>query len=120
MSQQSRATLLGQKDNYGRPLWNVSPNSGTLDMILGCPVVVSPQLPYAFNNVSTTATVTGILFGDYKAGYTLRLDGDLAVIRLDQRFMDTLEVGFIAFQRLGGVLTDAGTHPILSLVTPIA
>lgn len=119
MSQKTRAFLLGQKDNYGRPLWNVSPNVGTLDQILGQPIVITPNLAYAVN-VSTTATATGVLFGDFEQGYTLRTDGPIHVIRLNERFMDALEVAFIAWSRLGGVSTDAGTHPVLSLVTPIA
>jgi HK97 family phage major capsid protein len=119
MNQATRAFLLGQKDNYGRPLWNVSPNNGTLDHILSLPVVITPNLPNAMN-VSTTATATGVLLGDFEAGYTLRTDGPIHVIRLNERFMDALEVGFIAWSRIGGVSTDAGTHPVLSLVTPIA
>lgn len=120
MSQATRAQIMGLKDNYGRPLFIVSPNSGTLDQILGQDIVITPNLPLAYNNASTQNTVTGILFGDFQAGYTFRTDGPLSIVRLDERFMDALEVGFIAYSRIGGVTTDAGTHPILSLVTPVA
>jgi HK97 family phage major capsid protein len=99
---------------------NVSPNSGTLDQILGRPVVLNQALPSAGNNVSTTASVTGILYGDFNQGYLLRTDGDLVIRRLDERFADTLETGFIAYARVGGASTDAGTHPIRTLVTPVA
>lgn len=120
MSQATRAQIMGLKDNYGRPLFIVSPNSGTLDQILGQPVVITPNLPLAYNNVSTTNTVTGILFGDFKSGYLFRTDGPLSVRRLDERFIDALEVGFIAYSRIGGANTDAGTHPVRTLVTPHA
>lgn len=119
MSQATRAFLLGQKDNYGRPLWNVSPNSGTLNQILGCDIVITPNLPYAVNT-STTATVNGVLFGDFTSGYVLRTDGPLTVTRLNERYMDALEVGFIAYSRIGGAVTNAGTSPIRVLQTPIA
>jgi hypothetical protein len=34
------------------------------------------------------------------------------LIRLDERYADTLEVGFIAFQRTDGNLINAGTNPV--------
>jgi HK97 family phage major capsid protein len=120
MSSTTRAYIMGLKDMYGRPLFIPSPNSGTLDQILGRPVVLNQALPSAGNNVSTTASVTGILYGDFNQGYLLRTDGDLVIRRLDERFADTLETGFIAYARVGGASTDAGTHPIRTLVTPVA
>jgi hypothetical protein len=42
----------------------------------------------------------------------------MSILRLDERFADTLEVGFIGYARLGSAFTDAGTHPILKLATP--
>ena len=57
-----------------------------------------------------------ILFGDFAEGYLLRqVKPGLAIVRLTERFMDTLEVGFLGYCRAGGVSTDAGTHPIISL-----
>jgi hypothetical protein len=41
----------------------------------------------------------------------------MSFVRLNERYMDTLEVGFVAYTRVGGASTDAGTHPILKLVT---
>lgn len=115
----TRAYIMGLKDNYGRPLFIVSPNSGTLDQILGCPVVMNQVLPSAVN-VSTTATATGILFGDFEQGYLLRTDGGISILRLDERYADSLMVGFIGYSRVGGASIDAGTHPIRTMVTPIA
>jgi HK97 family phage major capsid protein len=119
-NQATRAYIMGLKDNYGRPLFIVSPNSGTLDQILGQDVVITPNLPNAYANTSTSATVNGILFGDFEQGYVFRTDGPLAIRRLDERFMDALEVGFIAYSRIGGAFTDAGTHPVAALITPAA
>lgn len=120
MTPQTRASIMGLKDNYGRPLFIVSPNSGTLDQILGQPVVLTPNLDAAYNNASTSATKTGILLGDFGQGYTFRTDGPISIQRLDERYADSLEVGFLAYSRIGGAVTDAGTHPVLSLVTPHA
>ena len=117
MSSVTKAFIMGQKDLYGRPLFIPSPNTGTLDMILGRPITLNQALPSAVDT-SSTLTDTGILFGDFAQGYLLRTDGGISIIRLDERFADQLEVGFIGYARIGGASTDAGTHPILKLITP--
>jgi hypothetical protein len=37
---------------------------------------------------------------------------DVKIIRLNERFADNLQVGFIAFQRSDGNLINAGTNPV--------
>ncbi|HUB78708.1 MAG TPA: phage major capsid protein [Bryobacteraceae bacterium] len=112
MNQATRVWVMGQKDTLGRPLFIPSPNTGTLDYILGLPICLNQALP-----VATTPGATGVLLGDLQQGYLLRTDGDVSIRRLDERFVDTLEVGFLAYARIGGYSTDAGTHPILKMVT---
>ncbi|RZU39334.1 phage major capsid protein [Edaphobacter modestus] len=107
---QTRAYLLGVKDSFGRPLYTPSPNSGAFDMLLGRPVVLNQALP----NIAASAVGT-VLFGAFDAGYLFRTDGDLSILRLNERYADTLEVGFIGYSRIGGISTDAGTHPIVAL-----
>lgn len=119
MSSTTRAGVMGLKDNYGRPLFIPNPNTGTLDQILGRPVTLNQALPTAYYAAAPGAATTGIFFGDFNEGYILRTDGDLSILRLDERFADTLEVGFIGYARVGGASTDAGTHPIRTLVTPV-
>jgi HK97 family phage major capsid protein len=117
MSSLSRAFIMGQKDLYGRPLFIPNPNTGSLDMILGRPIVLNQAL-VAANAASPYNPVNGVFFGDFAQGYLLRTDGDISILRLDERFADTLEVGFIGYARIGSAFTDAGTHPILALATP--
>jgi HK97 family phage major capsid protein len=112
MNQATRVWVMGQKDTLGRPLFIPNPNTGTLDYILGLPICLNQALPAA-----TTPGATGVLLGDLQQGYLLRTDGDVSIRRLDERFVDTLEVGFLAYARIGGYSTDAGTHPILKMVT---
>jgi HK97 family phage major capsid protein len=45
--------------------------------------------------------------GDLKAGYALRTVGDLSIVRMNERYLDMGEVGFIGFARAGGFATDA-------------
>ena len=112
MNQATRVWVMGQKDTLGRPLFIPNPNTGTLDYILGLPICLNQALPAA-----TTPGATGVLLGDLQQGYLLRTDGDVSIRRLDERFVDTLEVGFLAYARIGGYSTDAGTHPILKMIT---
>jgi HK97 family phage major capsid protein len=110
MNGTTRGYLLGVTDSLGRPLFVPSPTSGAFDALLGRPVILNQSL----SNIA--ATKVALQFGDFAEGYLLRIAQDLAIIRLNERFMDTLEVGFIGYCRVGGTVTDAGTHPILNLV----
>ncbi len=119
MNSSTRAYLVGQKDNYGVPFWTRNPTTNVLDHILGRPIVLNQALPNAVN-MSTTATATGILYGDFSEGYLLRTDGPISIRRSDDVLLQKLETVFVAYSRIGGAITDAGTHPILALTTPIA
>jgi HK97 family phage major capsid protein len=109
MSSATRAYFLGVEDAYGRPLYVPNVNSDSLDTILGRPVVIDQYAP-----AIGSATVP-ILFGSLTDAYTLRTVGDIEVMRLNERYSDTYEVGFQAFSRVSGFGTDAGTHPLIKL-----
>ena len=106
----TRAVLMGVVDSLGRPLFQPSPNAGAFDMLLGRPVVLNQYQP------SVAAGNKAVMFGDFSSGYTFRqVQGDLSILRLNERYADTGEVGFIGYARIGGFSTDAGTHPIVAL-----
>lgn len=112
MNSSTRAALLGVTDTTGRPLFQpaLSSPNGALDMLLGRPVVLNQFQP------GIAAGSRALLFGDMKAGYTLRtLKDGLNILRLAERYADTREVGFFGYGRIGGFATDAGTHPIVAL-----
>ncbi len=48
-----------------------------------------------------------ILFGDF-SGYAVRVAGGINVLRMDERYADELNVGFIAYKRVDGDLISAG------------
>lgn len=103
-----RAVLLTVTDTLGRPLYIPSPTADSFDKLLGRPVILNQYQP----NVGTSVKGT-IMFGDFKQGYTLRVaKPGLAIVRLNERFMDVLAVGFTAYARCAGFTTDAGSHPI--------
>jgi HK97 family phage major capsid protein len=101
-------------DSNGRPLFqpfNTSGQSGFTGTILGFPVRTNVYLP---NYASVGATA--VQFGDYEQAYTLReVEPGIQFKRTDERYIELNKVGFVAFARIGGAVTDAGTHPVLTL-----
>ena len=83
------------KDKYGRPLWNASVAVGEPDRIFG----------YAFDwNADLDEIGSGkfpIVFGDFQK-YVIRDVGGIAVIRFNELFMGSHNVGFQAFLRTDG------------------
>jgi HK97 family phage major capsid protein len=113
MSNATLAYVIGLTDSNQRPLFLPnygSASSGFVGTILGRPVKLVTQLP---------AVATGnvpILFGDFSEGYTFRQQNPgIGILRLNELFAAGYETGFVGFARVGGVVTDAGTHPIASI-----
>jgi HK97 family phage major capsid protein len=110
MSTTTRAVLMGLVATTGQPIFDPNTESGPFSTIFGRPVVINDSLP---------AVATGnkaILFGDFLKGYLLRTDGAPTIKRLDERYADTDEVGFIIRTRVGGVSKNAGISPFNALV----
>lgn len=93
------------KDGEGRPLWVPGLALRQPDSILGYNYIVN-------NDVAVpAASAKSLLFGDFSQ-YYIRDVAEIMVLRLDERYADSLQVGFLAFARSDGKLMDAGTHPI--------
>ncbi|SEN79978.1 phage major capsid protein [Lihuaxuella thermophila] len=93
------------KDNDGRPLWAPGLTQGAPNTILGYRYVVNNDMPVM------AASAKSILFGDF-SNYFIRDVLGVQLLRLQERYADFLQVGFLAFSRHGGVLADAGAGPI--------
>jgi HK97 family phage major capsid protein len=93
-------------DKFGRPIWVPSLSSGAPSTILGYSYVINQSLPS-----SVSATKNTVLFGDMSK-YVIRKVRDMNVLRLNERYADFGQVGFLAFSRADGNLVDAGTHPV--------
>jgi HK97 family phage major capsid protein len=92
-------------DTTGQPLWVPGLASGVPDTILGYPYVINQSM-------ATPATGTkSIIFGDLSK-YMIRDVRDVQLLRLDERFAEYHQVGFLAFSRHDGDLIDAGTDPV--------
>jgi HK97 family phage major capsid protein len=97
-------------DKYGRPLWVPGLASNAPDTILGYPYTINQQM----NQIGTAGAGAVALFGDFQH-FIVRKVREYQVLRLDERYAEYGQTGFIAFSRVDSNLVDAGTHPINSL-----
>lgn len=82
-----------------RPLWQVSIREGEPDRLEGFPYVINQDMAsIGTGNVS-------VAFGDWSK-YIIRQVATPSLIRLDERYMDALTVGFIMYARYDGKLID--------------
>jgi HK97 family phage major capsid protein len=82
------------------PLWQPSMRDGAPDLIEG--------FPFWINQDMDSALTTGkkiMLFGDYSKYIVRRVLG-MAMRRLEERFIDSGQIGFIAFARYDGELIN--------------
>ena len=99
------------KDGFGRPFWTPDPaQDEPFSKLLGYPVILNQSMP----NIGT-ANGTPIVFGDMSQSYMLRTDGAPSILRLNERYADTLEVGFYLYSRIGGISLNAGISPLVAI-----
>jgi HK97 family phage major capsid protein len=112
MNSNTRAYLVGLKDGFGRPFFTPDPSvDGPFGKLLGYRVVLNQALP------NMAASAKPILFGDPSSAYLLRTDGQPTIVRLSERYMDTLEIGFVLYLRAGGasIVATSAPNPLVSI-----
>lgn len=92
------------KDTAGRPIWTPSYDEGmsakTPDLLLGYPVEINNHMPVPAANAKS------ISFGDHSK-YFVRDAMELTMFRFeDSAYLKKGQVGFLAWARAGGNLTD--------------
>jgi HK97 family phage major capsid protein len=92
-------------DKFGRPLWVPGVKDNEPDTICGHPYVINQAFP------AIAASATTVAFGAWSK-FIARKVKDLQVARLEERFADFGEVGYVGFSRIDSNLVDAGTHPL--------
>jgi HK97 family phage major capsid protein len=80
------------KDSTGLPIWQPSTLVGEPDRILGHRYVVSNDM------AAPAASGKSILFGDFSK-FIIRDVLDLQVVRFQERYLDYLQIGFMAYSR---------------------
>jgi HK97 family phage major capsid protein len=88
----------------GRPLWEPSVQVGQPDSLMAYPVIPNNDMPVMAINAKS------ILFGDFQAAYVVRDVTEVRTLRLEERYADFLQVGFLLFQRSGGRPQDYNAY----------
>jgi len=104
MRDSTLAAVRRLKDTQGHPLWQPTLQAGVPDNLLGYQVITNNDLP------AMASTTKSILFGDFRAGYVIRDVLGIQAIRLEERYADWLQVGFLAFMRSDGVVQDPSAY----------
>lgn len=86
------------KDADGNPIYLKDPRADWSETLFGEKLIIDNELPDIGND-------GWILAGDF-AAITVRLVGAVAIRRLNELYAETGQVGFLAWQRFGVVLTD--------------
>jgi HK97 family phage major capsid protein len=89
------------KDTQGRPLWVPVPAPGFPSTINGFEYSLDNSMP------TPAASAKTIAFGDFKAGYVIRQVQSVQTLRLNERYAEKLQVGFLGFARLDGMIQDS-------------
>jgi HK97 family phage major capsid protein len=92
----SLSKLKQMKDDDERPIWLPGVAVGAPDTILGYSYIINQAMAQA------VAGAKAILFGDFSY-YFIRDVMDLRVLRLEEKFAEYLQVGFLAFLRTDGL-----------------
>ncbi len=94
------------KDGQGQPIWQSNWQSGMPDRLNGYPIALNQDMDSTVSSGKKT-----ILFGQLSK-YKIRTVGDMRMYRLEERYRDTDQDGFVAFIREDGNLLTAGTAPV--------
>lgn len=93
------------KDSEGRLLWTPGLAVKEPDTILGHEYIINNDV------AAMAASAKSVLFGDMSK-YFIRNVKDIQLFRISDKYIESGQVGFLAFYRGDGRLVDAGTHPI--------
>jgi HK97 family phage major capsid protein len=91
------ATLAGARsitDNYGQPYYP-SLQSDVSPTLLDYPVVIDQNIP-----TLTASTASGIIFGHLPSAMVMRTVQGAGLLRLEERYADFLQVGYIGYRRV--------------------
>lgn len=119
MNDKSVSKVQGLLDANGRPVFVPAGSFGSIttsisaknldlgggvDTLLGYPIVVNNDLP----DSASSGSAACVIFGDFQAGYIIRdVTASMAVLRLEERYADFGQTGFIGYVRGDGNTDDA-------------
>lgn len=92
----------------GEYLFQVSTSGDVPNLIAGSPYVINQDMAVPALGVKS------VLYGDFEAGYVIRLVKAFELIRLDERYAEFGQVGFIGFDRADGLVQDSNAYKALT------
>ena len=95
------------KDADGRPIWQPALTAGAPSTINGYPVITDPAMPVMAANAKS------VVFGNMRESYIIRDVLGIAVRRLNERFAEFDQVGFLAFARVDGQVLTTKAYRVL-------
>jgi HK97 family phage major capsid protein len=108
LSDAALKVLRKKKDGNNNYLWQPSVQAGVASVLMGHGYTIN-------NDMAAPATgVKSVLFGDFQAGYLIRTVKEFALIRLDERYADFGQVGFLGFARADATTQDASAYKALA------
>lgn len=100
-------------DTQNRPLWEPSLQAGVPSTFAGSQYRVNQDM------ASVGASAKTVLYGDYSR-FLIRKVRDFTIVRLNERYMDSLQVGFFIFCRYDSKVWNAGGNPLKYLAQKAA
>lgn len=100
MSDAALKALRKLKDGDQRPLWVPVPAPGFSPTINGWSYTIDNKMP------APAASAKSLAFGDFRAGYIIRQVLGMQMVRLGERYMDALQIGFFGFARVDAMVDD--------------
>jgi HK97 family phage major capsid protein len=94
------------KDSQNRYLFEASITVGAPDMLLGKPIVINQDMP------AMTTGLRSVVFGDHSK-FIIRDVRNIIVRRLNERYAEADQVGFIAWYRGDSKLVTASTKALV-------
>lgn len=96
MNDQQMLGLRGQTDVNGRPLINMQDglSEGAVGTVFGYPVKIDNNIPNL-----TASTTGGPIFGHLPSAMVKRTVNQSGLLRLNERYADNLQIGFIGYMR---------------------
>jgi HK97 family phage major capsid protein len=96
------------KDSQNRYLFQTNTTGDVPSLLAGSEYIVNQDMAVPATGVKS------ILYGDFEAGYVVRLVRAFELIRLEERYAEFGQVGFIGFDRADGLVQDASAYKALT------
>lgn len=96
------------KDLNGAYLWQPSMQAGAPGTLWGKPYVINQDMAVPATGVKS------VLYGDFYAGYVIRIVLGIQVITFQERYLDYLQLGHASYMRADGTQQNAAAYKALT------